>query len=76
MLEEEAKTKRCGGPDGTGTVVNPVTGKIPQTDYSRPRWCIASDCMMWKWSYEDTADGEGMHPYKLSKTKGYCGLAK
>jgi hypothetical protein len=55
MKEEQAKTKRCGGPNGCGTLVNPIhDGKLPQVmllqlalEVNSPRWCIGSECMMW-----------------------------
>ena len=55
MTEAEARTKRC-----------PIIGAIvanPQAELSlRMPFCIASNCMMWRLSYEPNDDG-------------FCGLA-
>ena len=66
MTQDEAKTKRCGGPNGCGTLVNPILdGSIPNelllqlaVEVNSPRWCIASNCMMWD-PYEYYSDGKG-----------------
>jgi len=86
MTEEEAKTKRCCGPEGTGTTINPdtkVNMKEVITGVCIPRWCIASDCMGWQW-----VKGKGNTPHMTEKAQakvdalpqdqrhGYCGLAK
>lgn len=63
MTETEAKQKRCIGPSGTGTTINPATGvnmKDVIGDLCMPRWCIGTDCTGWQ------VTGTG---------KGYCGLA-
>jgi hypothetical protein len=78
MKEEEAKTKRCGGPNGCGTLINPASrGRIPQemllqlaVEVNSPRWCIASDCMMWEW--ETVTIGDTDH----DKIEGNCGLKR
>ena len=59
MTEEEAKTKRCHNP-------SPWV-----LEYGG--WCIASDCMMWRWDHECHPSGEFIVD---SKDLGYCGLAK
>jgi hypothetical protein len=75
MKEDEAKTKRCGGPNGCGTLINPASrGKIPQemllqlaVEVNSPRWCIASDCMMWE---------ETSAPPITENIHGDCGLKR
>ena len=73
MTEEEIRTKRCGGPNGCGTLINPISGgKIPQEmllqlaqEVNSPRWCIASDCAMWVIDTDFP-----------NKETGHCGLIK
>jgi len=73
VTEEEAKTKRCCGPEGCGV----YEGGVPllRTDGRRaslvpgqPRMCIGSACMAWRWHRlgKVVADLE---------TTGSCGLA-
>jgi len=78
MTEDEAKLKRCGGPPGCGTIIEPNSGGMHHNDVSRalnepnrPRWCVASDCMMWRWN--DWKNRKTLIP--LKEGGGYCGLA-
>ena len=73
MTESEARLKRCGGPAGCGSVLEPNSGKMHRDDLwdllkapNAARYCIASDCMLWR-----------EHPVKESRLRGegYCGLA-
>ena len=58
MTEDEAKSLRCCGPAGCGTLINPHVEKFPKellalvaTEFGSPRWCIASKCMAWEPEY-------------------------
>jgi len=72
MTEDEAKTKRCCGPEGCGFVGN-----------DKERYCIGSQCMAWRWIKIDRdykfgpADDEGKMKVLSSPITeyGYCGLA-
>lgn len=58
--EEQAREKRCCGPEGCGSSPN-----------FYERMCIASDCMGWEWS--DTRNQiEGKH----HDWEGDCGLKR
>jgi hypothetical protein len=54
VTEETAEMKRCCGPEGCGTSSTP----------GGERFCIASQCMAWRWG------GQGSNG-----PTGYCGLA-
>ena len=82
VTEEEAKTKRCCGPSGTGRL-DPTAGVI--TFVHRERLCIGSACMAWDWivvwpsgaserrrvkpAQDDTSIASGGSVF------GYCGYA-
>lgn len=73
MTEGEANQKRCGGPVGTGTRLRPRELTETQIDRARldnARWCIASECMMWRWELTREEAQEGR-----TAKNGYCGLA-
>lgn len=81
MTEDEAKTKRCCGPDGCG-----FTDPRQADCLNGERWCIGSECVAWRWTDQQTlADAQDwIHadPTRLlqdfkprNPTKGYCGLA-
>lgn len=64
LTEEEARQRRCCGPHGCGE----ARGE------SKPRFCIATQCMAWQWvdpKNDDALINEAAHgrPY------GFCGLA-
>ena len=64
MTEDEAKEKRCCGPEGTGLI-----------DSYQQRYCIASDCMAWHWNRNpDHAKWHIKRPKHLQLEDGYCGL--
>jgi hypothetical protein len=78
--EEQAKKKWCpmvrpGAYDGT-VIDNRHTQKNGEViwDFS---CCIASDCMMWRWTEEDRiVDIGGKEGFKgVRQQLGYCGLA-
>lgn len=58
LTEKEAKTKEGCGPGDCG-----FSNDGP---YSA-RWCVASNCMAWRWKHR----GSGYDPGGT----GYCGLA-
>ena len=73
MTEDEAKTKWCPMIRFAGAG-NPVNGGVWSTnrgddpgDIGATK-CLASGCMMWRWTFIDEALTD-------SKTHGYCGLA-
>lgn len=43
VTEQDAKNKRCCGPDGCGDVKRGVTGMRASDE----RFCIGSECMGW-----------------------------
>jgi|LSQX01.3.fsa_nt_gb hypothetical protein len=73
MTEEEAKTKWCPmvrhtkDNEGAFYTTNGQSSKSFQ-------WCIASDCMMWRW-YERISNNNLNTKDQQEKIKGYCGLA-
>ncbi len=72
--EEEAKTKWCPMVRMARVVAEDGGGvpKVAATS-NRGAFCIASDCMMWRWD-----NGSGYEHADGSKTdpeRGYCGLA-
>ena len=81
MTEEEALTKKCCGPNGTGAFRY-------TSDGYQPRYCIASACMAWRINIRTETrhrDGHVVQPGEVylrgNATKhevpdgGYCGLA-
>lgn len=74
MNEEEAKTKRCGGSNGCGTLINPAISEyMPKElklqlakEVNSPRWCIASECAVW-------VVGASGHAIEQAKAAG-CGV--
>ena len=77
MTEGEAKQKRCGGPDGTGTTINPSSGQNMKgviVEGCMPRWCIASDCMMWQWNIGINRELAATGDINRDDYEGYCGL--
>ena len=78
MTEDEAKTKTCCGPDGTG---------YANDQPFAARWCLASQCMAWRLTETSvTVDGVGKivpdqtawgpgYRQKNIPNGGYCGLA-
>ena len=88
MTESEARLKRCGGPAGCGSVLEPNSGKMHRDDLwdllkapNAARYCIASDCMCWRWEEaKPIPNPNGITsneaPYvKGQPIDGYCGLA-
>lgn len=57
MTEEEARNKVC-----KIISVHDQSGNFVRDDYI---YCIASDCMMWRWEEDRTYSG---------RQEGYCGL--
>lgn len=71
--EDEAKKKWC--PMALMTHNN-NTGFNRNADGRMVTYCIASNCMMWKWEYKNQCiDKEATH-IKVKSNKGYCGLTK
>jgi hypothetical protein len=73
VSEEEAKTKRCCGPGGSGERV-----KLSRDHLFADRICISSACMAWKRAvHAPDRDEHGMLTGTVteSKTHGYCGYA-
>lgn len=78
MTEEEAKKKRCIGPEHCGLSTVLPTGRTVNL-------CIASDCMAWRKStvFIDRATGEPAVPGNTPigslelrySGEGFCGLA-
>jgi hypothetical protein len=72
LTEQEAKAKRCCGPEGTGRVER---GR----DEHPIRCCIASHCMAWRWHVieEEISRDEWRRTIveKRGKPEGFCGLA-
>ena len=74
MTEDQAKTKRCCGPEGCGDYIH--------KDTSQERYCIGSQCMAWR-STIDAADATTQKEYVEldllypgpETISGYCGLA-
>ncbi len=70
MTEEEAKNKPCIGPPNCGT-------------RSPSRWCVASECLAWRVSYQTypPVNGyvygipQGAERKVYSENDGYCALA-
>lgn len=76
MTEEQAKTKRCCGPENCGDVGNPDA-----TGY-RHRWCNGSACMAWRWFQPGHDPDLGRQFPDLMQSDlnarrdvGYCGRA-
>ena len=72
MTEDEAKTKRCCG----GILMHSMDAAgltVKVSDF-----CIASNCMAWRWTIPPTeldyTDG-APKPYKNNNPVGYCGLS-
>ena len=60
MTEQEAKTKWCPMIRSSAGIESNCATNTYDESYTHPS-CIASDCMMWRWT-------DSPH------TKGYCGL--
>lgn len=77
MTEKEALEKRCCGPHGCGAwAYDPSSNTAP--DDGHVRYCIASDCMAWRWAMtytpkSDTGPNAGM---VHRDNKGDCGLKR
>jgi len=84
MTEDEAKIKRCCGPEGCGkpdgydSVHNATSEflmKVPR------RYCIGSMCMAWQWNQgkdnvRQYVDDNGLLIVESGREgMGYCGLA-
>jgi len=81
MTEDEARQKRCCGPEGCGYPNGLDTVLAAESTIEIPtRYCIASECMAWRcsevWTGKEEADGHPMDTTKDSNTHGYCGLAR
>lgn len=69
MTEEQAKTRRCCGPEGCGayppTPPNYINEDGEEIAYipSNERFCIGSACMAWQWT-----------PVVAPPDDGFCGL--
>jgi len=75
VTEEEAKTKRCCGPNGCGRLQDDLSGSPDNA----PRYCIGSACMAWRHapvSFTQVNDnGKTVQIEGRSYTDFYCGLA-
>lgn len=72
MTEDEAKKKRCCGPRGCGVESNSDDQPLEWL-----RYCVASKCMAWRWSYPpEMAEYDKIAtPNRVARlTAGYCGL--
>lgn len=69
MTEEEAKAKRCCGPEGCGERNHQDLTRQDQqfAIMLLPRFCIGSACMAWRERY----GGVGNDAHR----QGFCGLA-
>jgi hypothetical protein len=71
LTEEEAKTKWCPmvrfhvGGDDQCYDNKPQPTEQPYHARTESVFCIASDCMMWRWKWPYIEDND---------TEGYCGL--
>lgn len=85
MTDDEAKTKRCCGPEGCGTYEG---GKPPLyvSDArggtfllaGQPRFCIGAACMAWRTFQTDaitSVDLPSGIAHVEKRDGGYCGLA-
>ncbi len=75
MTEEEAKQKRCCGPEGLGIPYGSV--EVCHDDatplvFAPIRWCIGSECMAWRTRPAGVKSVK--HP-DGEDTTGFCGLA-
>lgn len=69
MTEEQAFQTRCCGPEGCG-----YPGTLPYP----ARWCIASQCMAWRWISRLSVDNPSHTPgagQTIDRSHGYCGHA-
>ena len=77
--EEEARKSRCCGPHGCGHwEYEPMGNMAP--DEGCLRYCIASQCMAWRWSDETIEAGgkdmtDAQHADWKGRRTGFCGLA-
>lgn len=70
MTEEEARKKWCPMVRFAGQVLEPAYNRTNSgITLQQHDKCIASDCMMWRWTFgkEDNRELYGDHT-------GYCGL--
>ena len=73
MTEDEAKTKRCCGPEGCGDSAD--SGSPYYDDIGR--CCIGSKCMAWRWEMTPIRAAEvNARGDAKAKASGHCGLAK
>lgn len=59
LTEEEASTKRCPrsfGPSSASTDARTmnISGGSNTTEQASPIHCIASNCMFWRWTQQDS----------------------
>ena len=82
MTEDEAKQKWCPFARVSSLVdgeTHPAANRLQTLDHEVVSYCIASDCMAWRWvgSHHDgtppTISTDENENRKL--IKGYCGLA-
>ena len=67
MTENQARGKRCCGPNGCGYVDDEQDVNCINAE----RWCIASGCAGWLW---DKVYAPGVQP--KDHIEGHCGLIK
>ena len=67
VTEIEAKTKWCPLARTISTISDGKSGSTVASNRSATEfpYCIASSCMFWRWSHQDTAD----------QPTGFCGGA-
>lgn len=66
MTEDEAKKKWCPKVRRTGNNGSAINRAYKGEGDDRNFFCIASDCMMWRWSFSG---------HRKGAPEGLCGLA-
>jgi hypothetical protein len=79
MTEEEAKTKNCCGPVGSGVATGACqwveSDDVEYVVMWPTRLCTGSACMAWRWLHKAGKDENDQPNYYAGPWQGYCGLA-